>query len=69
MLAKYLYEHKKWTTFSWQDKAINTVFGEVPYSHERLAREPIKLIPVSPQSHSPYPPHQSKLNRFEGYLL
>ncbi|HCS19280.1 MAG TPA: DUF4172 domain-containing protein [Bacteroidetes bacterium] len=28
-MAKYIYEHKNWTNFSWQDKAINTVFGEV----------------------------------------
>lgn len=28
-MAKYLYEHKNWTDFSWNDKAINAVFGEV----------------------------------------
>lgn len=28
-MAKYIYEHKNWTNFSWQDKAINLVFGEV----------------------------------------
>lgn len=28
-MAKYIYEHKNWTAFSWQDKAINAVFGEV----------------------------------------
>lgn len=28
-MAKYIYEHKNWTDFSWQDKAINVVFGEV----------------------------------------
>jgi len=27
-MAKYIYEHKNWTDFSWQDKAINVVFGE-----------------------------------------
>lgn len=26
---KYIYEHNNWTNFTWQDKAINTVFGEV----------------------------------------
>lgn len=26
---KYIYEHKNWTEFSWQDIAINVVFGEV----------------------------------------
>lgn len=26
---KYIYEHSNWTNFTWQDKAINTVFGEV----------------------------------------
>lgn len=28
-MAKYIYEHKNWTNFSWDDKAINAVFGEV----------------------------------------
>lgn len=28
-MAKYIYEYKNWTDFSWDDKAINTVFGEV----------------------------------------
>jgi len=28
-MAKYIYEHKNWTDFTWQDKAINVVFGEV----------------------------------------
>jgi len=28
-MAKYIYEHKNWPHFTWQDKAINAVFGEV----------------------------------------
>lgn len=28
-MAKYIYEHKNWANFLWQDKAINAVFGEV----------------------------------------
>lgn len=28
-MAKYIYERKNWTAFSWHDKAINVVFGEV----------------------------------------
>lgn len=28
-MSKYIYEHKNWTDFSWNDKAINAVFGEV----------------------------------------
>jgi Fic family protein len=28
-MAKYIYEYQNWTDFSWQDKAINVVFGEV----------------------------------------
>ncbi len=28
-MAKYIYEFKNWTNFSWQHKAINVVFGEV----------------------------------------
>lgn len=28
-MATYIYEHKNWTDFSWQDKAINAIFGEV----------------------------------------
>ncbi len=29
VMAKYIYEHKNWTNFLWQDKVINAVFGEV----------------------------------------
>src|SRR5690554_1125344 len=28
-MAKYIYEHKKWTDFTWDNKAINVIFGEV----------------------------------------
>ena len=28
-MAKYIYEHKNWPKFTWQDKNINVVFGEV----------------------------------------
>jgi Fic family protein len=28
-MAKYIYEYKNWTDFSWQDKAMNALFGEV----------------------------------------
>lgn len=28
-MGKYIYEHKNWTDFTWQDKTINAVFGEV----------------------------------------
>ena len=28
-MPKYIYEHKNWTNFTWQDKAILSAFGEV----------------------------------------
>jgi len=28
-MAKYIYEHKNWTDFSWKDRSINLVFGEI----------------------------------------
>lgn len=28
-MAKYIYEHRNWTAFTWQDKSISMVFGEV----------------------------------------
>ena len=28
-MAKYIHEHKNWSDFTWEDKAINAVFGEV----------------------------------------
>lgn len=28
-MAKYIYHYNNWTQFTWQDKAINAVFGEV----------------------------------------
>jgi Fic family protein len=35
-MAKYIYEHKNWTDFSWQDKAINVVFGEVRHLQGKI---------------------------------
>ena len=29
IMAKYIYEYNNWTKFTWQDKSINLVFGEV----------------------------------------
>jgi Fic family protein len=28
-MAKYIYEHKNWTDFTWHDNAINALFGEI----------------------------------------
>ena len=28
-MVKYIYEHQNWTDFSWNEKAINSLFGEV----------------------------------------
>jgi Fic family protein len=28
-MAKYIYEHENWTDFTWQDKHVNAVFGQV----------------------------------------
>ncbi len=28
-MAKYIYEYKNWTDFTWQETAINAIFGEV----------------------------------------
>lgn len=28
-MARYIYENKNWTAFTWQDKAISVLFGEV----------------------------------------
>lgn len=28
-MVKYIYEHENWTDFTWHDKTINAVFGEV----------------------------------------
>ncbi len=36
-MAKYIYEHKNWTEFSWQDQAINAVFGEVRHMQGKIS--------------------------------
>ena len=36
-MAKYIYQHKNWTNFTWQDKAISTVFGEVRHLQGKIA--------------------------------
>jgi len=28
-MPKYIYENKNWTNFTWQETAINAIFGEV----------------------------------------
>ena len=35
-MAKYIYEHKNWTDFSWQDNAISVVFGEVRHMQGKI---------------------------------
>lgn len=35
-MAKYIYEYKNWTDFSWQYKAINVVFGEVRHMQGKI---------------------------------
>lgn len=35
-MAKYIYEYNNWTDFSWQDKAINAIFGEVRLMQGKL---------------------------------
>ena len=35
-MAKYIYEQKNWTSFSWQDQAINVVFGEVRHLQGKI---------------------------------
>jgi Fic family protein len=36
-MAKYIYNNKNWTQFTWQDKAINTVFGEVRNTQGKIS--------------------------------
>jgi len=55
--VKYIYEHKNWTDFSWEDKAINAVFGEVRLMQGKIigqmealgfsAKEEAKLIALT----------------------
>jgi Fic family protein len=35
-MAKYIYEYKNWTDFSWQDKVINALFGEVRHLQGKI---------------------------------
>ena len=42
-MAKYIYQNKNWTNFTWQDKAINTVFGEVRHLQGKIAGQMISL--------------------------
>jgi Fic family protein len=35
-MAKYIYEYENWTNFSWQDKAINGLFGEVRHMQGKI---------------------------------
>ena len=56
-MEKYIYEHKNWTDFSWQDRAINVVFGEVRLMQGKIigqmnalgfsAKEEVKLTAMT----------------------
>ena len=35
-MAKYIYQNKNWTEFSWNDRAINAVFGDVKLLQGKL---------------------------------
>lgn len=36
-MAKYIYQYNDWTRFTWQDKAINAVFGEVRHIQGKIS--------------------------------
>lgn len=36
-MANYIYQHKNWTNFTWDDKVINVVFGEVRHLQGKIA--------------------------------
>ena len=35
-MTKYIYEHNNWTDFTWHDKAINVIFGEVRLTQGKI---------------------------------
>ncbi|AIM39053.1 hypothetical protein KO02_21970 [Sphingobacterium sp. ML3W] len=35
-MAKYIYQHKNWTNFTWNNKAINVAFGEVRHLQGKI---------------------------------
>jgi Fic family protein len=35
-MAKYIYQNKNWTFFTWQDKVVNAVFGEVRHLQGKI---------------------------------
>jgi len=36
-MAKYIYQYQNWTDFTWDDKAINAVFGEVRHLQGKIS--------------------------------
>ncbi len=43
-MAKYIYQHKNWLHFFWQDNAINSLFGEVRNLQGRISGQIITLV-------------------------
>jgi len=41
-MARYIYESKNWTDFSWQDKAINVILGKEKVHYEALKPARVK---------------------------
>lgn len=36
-MAKYIYQHKNWTNFTWKDEVINPIFGEVRHLQGKIS--------------------------------
>jgi len=36
-MAKYIYQHKNWTNFTWDDEALELIFGEVRHLQGKIA--------------------------------
>ncbi len=36
-VAKYIYQHKNWTNFTWKDEVINPIFGEVRHLQGKIS--------------------------------
>ncbi len=46
-MVKYIYEHKNWTDFTWQEKAINAVFDKVLAEYYGFTEEELDFIIIS----------------------
>ena len=58
-MAKYIYQHKNWTNFTWDDEALELIFGEVRHLQGKIAGQ-MSSLGFSIQEEARLATHQAR---------